>query len=130
MPFDIDRLNVGGAMNLQTGKFTAPRTGKYFFSFSGLVAFPAILSSTSQLFFRIQLLKNGGVIGLSFADEIGAGNKYEISSLQSTLDLQNGDQIWLQIDEMSPGAFLFGSAYTHFNGFFMEEEISQSLNVL
>jgi hypothetical protein len=32
IPFDIERLkNVGGAMNLQTGKFTAPRTGKYFF---------------------------------------------------------------------------------------------------
>ncbi len=130
IPFDSDRLNVGGAMNSQTGKFTAPRTGKYFFSFSGFICFPASLSSTSTLFSRIQILKNGVVNGNSFADEIGTGNKYETSSLQSTFNLQNGDQIWLQIDDITSGAFLYGASYSHFNGFLMEEEISQSLNVL
>jgi hypothetical protein len=130
IPFDIEQLNVGGAMNLQTGKFTAPRTGKYFFSFLGLSSFDPSLSSTTELFSRIQLFKNGAAIANSFADEIGAGYKYEAHSLPSTLNLQNGDQIWLQINDMTPGVYLLGGSYTHFNGFLMEEEISQSLNVL
>jgi hypothetical protein len=129
IPFDIEQLNVGGAMNLQTGKFTAPRTGKYFFSFLGLSGFDPSLSSTTQYSY-IQLFKNGAAIANSYADEIGAGYKYEAHSLPSTLNLQNGDQIWLQITGMTPGVFLRGGSYTHFNGFLMEEEISQSLNVL
>ena len=84
-------------MNLQTGKFTAPRKGK------------------------------GVVIGSGFSDETGTGNNnFETLSLQSTLNLQNGDQIWFQFDYFSPGSFLFGSRFTHFNGFLLEEEISQS----
>ncbi len=116
-------------MNLQTGKFTAPRTGKYYFSFSGFVAFP--VSSTTQLYSRVQLFFNGVVIGSGFSDEIGTGNKYETLSLQSTLNLQNGDQIWLEIENISPGNYLAGAGYTHFNGFLLEEEVSKSfINVI
>ena len=63
---------------------------------------------------------------MDFSDETGTGTKYETLSLQSTLNLQNGDQIWFQFDYFSPGSFLFGSRFTHFNGFLLEEEISQS----
>ncbi len=34
--FESKQLNVGDAMDLKTGKFKAPRAGRYFFSFSGL----------------------------------------------------------------------------------------------
>ena len=113
-------------MNLQTGIFTAPRTGKYFFSFSGFVAF-----SADPSYCRVQLFLNGLVIGTGYSDEIGTGGRYETLSLQSTLNLQNGDQTWLQIENISPEASLFGGAYTHFNGFLLEEEVSQSfINVL
>lgn len=129
IPFDIEQLNVGGAF--QTGIFTAPRAGKYFFSFSGLV-YLGSLSSTSRILSRIQLFKNGGFIGSCTADETGAGENYETTSLQSTLNLQNGDQIWLQIDDITSGALLFGDGRAHFNGFLLEEEIVQSvqLNIL
>jgi hypothetical protein len=39
IPYDLARLNEGNAMNLTTGVFTAPRTGIYFFSFTGLAHF-------------------------------------------------------------------------------------------
>ncbi|EFX89078.1 hypothetical protein DAPPUDRAFT_310805 [Daphnia pulex] len=126
IPFDIERLNVGGAMDLQTGKFTAPRTGKYFFSFTGVINFPA--SSTSGFASRIILFKNDAAIGKSYC--VGSGTTYETTSLQSTLNLQNGDQIWLIIDDITSGAFLYGDYHTHFNGFLLEEEIVQSVNIL
>ncbi len=36
IPFQNERLNVGGGMNITSGIFTAPKSGIYFFSFNGL----------------------------------------------------------------------------------------------
>ena len=36
IPFDIERLNVEGAMNLATGVFTVPLDGIYHFEFPAL----------------------------------------------------------------------------------------------
>ena len=30
MPFEIEKMNVGGGMNLKTGVFTAPKSDEYF----------------------------------------------------------------------------------------------------
>jgi hypothetical protein len=119
IPFDVERLNVGGAMNSASGKFTAPRTGKYFFSLSGLVDFP----SSGYQNLEICLYKNGNVIARGYSDE-AISQRDGFSSLQSTLDLRSGDQIWLEITSKSSGAFLWGNLYTHFNGFLLEEDIS------
>ncbi len=35
IPFQVARLNVGGAMNLASGVFTAPVDGTYYFEFVG-----------------------------------------------------------------------------------------------
>ncbi len=108
---------------MTTGKFTAPVTGEYFFAFAGLVQFEE--SSTRQ-HCNINLYKNGGYIAQSSADEISIGDQYETNSFQSTLHLNKGDQIWLQINLKTAGAFLYGNDYTHFNGFLLEEDIVQS----
>ena len=123
IPFDIELLNVGGAMNLNSGKFTAPVAGRYFFSFSGLVRFPG--SSASQSC-QIRLYKNGVYIALSYSDEISTLNQYESLSLQSTLNLEKGDEIWLEIISVTTGVILY-NFYTDFNGFLLEENISQSV---
>ncbi|XP_046646959.1 uncharacterized protein LOC124337002 [Daphnia pulicaria] len=126
VPFEIVELNVGGAMNETTWIFTAPRPGKYFFSASGIAFLP---SSTSKVALWIRLMKNGNPMSYGLADESNTSGEYETFSLQSTLSLQAGDQIWLEILQIDPGVTLHNSlnSYTHFNGFLIEEDISQSL---
>lgn len=125
VPFDGEKLNVGQAMNLQSGKFTAPRTGKYHFSASGRAYF----GISSGRYFTISLFKNGGGIGSSNNDEISDNNyQFEIFSLQSTLNLEAGDQVWLGITTMPSGVNLAG--YTHFTGWLLEEDITKTLNIV
>ena len=47
IPFQVSKLNIGNAMDLSTGKFTALVPGTYFFSFTGHAQFP---TSSSLLF--------------------------------------------------------------------------------
>jgi hypothetical protein len=121
-------VNEGNAMNLQTGKFTAPRPGIYFFSFTGLAEFPAS-SSLSQ--FKVILYLNGAVVGLGWAEEANtvAGQNDQVT-VQSTLDLKKGDRVWLQIwDLSSEGVYLYDDSnhFTHFTGFMLEEDILESI---
>ena len=116
-------------MNLQSGKFVAPRTGKYYFSTSGRAYFAA----SSGRYFIIQLFKNGAGIGSAHGDEISTVDyQFENFSIQSTLDLKAGDEIWLQITVMPSGVYLTddGNHFTHFTGWLLEEDISQSLLVI
>ncbi len=124
IPFDTARLNVGGAMNLQTGKFTAPRKGKYFFSASGQ---GLIQPSSTRFFGDIHFILNSNRIGSSSSDDTGTALEGELFSLQSTHNLQAGDQVWWQIGNMSPGFKLGNNGFNHFTGFLLEEEIVDSL---
>lgn len=127
IPFEFERLNIGEAMNLTSGKFTAPRNGIYSFSFIGLAYFPA---SSSNHELSVKLYLNNNYIARGYADELGTGYQHDSLSLESTLNLQAGDQIWLQIDTMEKGTNLFesgGNYQNHFSGWLLQENISQSL---
>jgi hypothetical protein len=47
--------------------------------------------------------------------------QFEIFPLQSTLNLEAKDQVWLEITTMPSGVYLAG--YTHFTGWLLEEDI-------
>ncbi len=114
-------------MNFTAGKFTAPVAGKYFFSFMGLIRFSG--SSTRQDCY-LYLYKNGDLTAKSYSDEISATGQFETLSLQSTLNLNKGDQIWLEIDSLTPQTTLDGGLFNQFNGFLLEEDISEFVKTL
>lgn len=114
IPFEVDKLNVGGAMNVSSGIFTAPRTGNYFFSVSGIGSF--------QFGGRIDinLMKNGGIVGSGYA---GNSDGFDTFSIQSILDLTAGDKVWVQLATVSGQAFLYNNRYTHFTGWILSENL-------
>jgi hypothetical protein len=124
--FDLAVVNEGNAMNLTSGIFTAPRPGIYFFSFTGLAELPG---SSSRVELRVFLYLNGGLIGSGYVNEINTARQDSPLTLQSTLNLKKGDQVWLKISSQSAGTYLVDDSnhYNHFTGFMLEEEIVASL---
>ncbi|XP_046456942.1 uncharacterized protein LOC124204007 isoform X2 [Daphnia pulex] len=141
IPYNLAVVNEGNAMNLTSGIFTAPRPGIYFFSFAGV----ARLKDSSDVYFYSRLYLNGNRIGSShIREDNGPVDQHSVVTLQSTLNLKKGDQLWVQISYSGSSSYLyeansfrmwnwvgnliFNPNYlTHFTGLMLEEEIAASL---
>lgn len=124
--YQVEKLNVGGAMNLGSGKFTTPRTGNYFFSFTAIAFHQA--TKTDDALMSVSLKVNGNNIGSGKSSS--EKKNYGTYSIQSTLSLRTGDQVWVAInsDRDKSGLQDDGAHFTHFTGWLLEEDISQSLS--
>lgn len=130
IPYDVVRVNIGNAMDLTRGIFTAPKPGTYFFTFSGLAQFPLSTSPSFEHGLGVHLYKNGNLITTSLKEETNTvDEQHSPISLASTLQLNNGDQVWIEIYWLTTGAVLWDSNYffTDFTGLLLEEGISISL---
>ncbi|XP_046637840.1 uncharacterized protein LOC124316133 isoform X1 [Daphnia pulicaria] len=128
IPFDLALVNEGDAMDLTSGKFTAPRPGIYFFSFAGV----GHLNDSPPAWFYSFLYLNGNRIGMSFVkEENGTVDQYSPFTQQSTLNLKKGDRVWVEISYSGSDSYLYDLSMnhhlTHFTGFMLEEEIVASL---
>ena len=112
--FEIERLNVGGAMNTAAGIFTVPVDGIYHFEFS------ALKDASDSANVYVRLLVNGQTIGMSYGSNI-PGYWVGLSSINARLRLKTGDQVSVFKD----GGTIHDDSghYTHFNGWLVEEDL-------
>ena len=118
-------------MNLTSGIFTAPRPGTYFFAFTGNIGYKSIETSGPSTFWFavIDLKLNGKIVGFKrIKDSID--DVYTDVTIQSTLSLNAGDQICVEILYVTVGVFLFDAkniGHNHFTGMLMEENLAGRL---
>ncbi|XP_073704365.1 complement C1q subcomponent subunit B-like [Garra rufa] len=96
-------VNEGRAYNPNTGIFTAPVKGAYFFSFSG--------HNRSSKVLNLGLFKNGEQMVILFNHPLG--NRYESTANSISLTLEKGDNVYVRLRETS---WVFDN-YSHHNSF-------------
>ncbi len=99
-------------MNLGSGIFTAPKSGTYFFSFSGI-------SENTSTVLRIGLYLNENGIGSG----VSQASYYDTFSLQSTLHLSAGDKISVRIFDNGV-LHDTGNHFSHFTGWLLRDDLS------
>ena len=116
--FELSRLNIGEAMDLTTGVFTAPRPGTYFFTFTAMHADDGNYAK----YFNVQIQLNGVAVGTAY-NFLNSDTRDDIPvTLQATLQLQTNDKITLY---KNSGFMADGDTHlTHFTGMLLEEELS------
>lgn len=116
IPFEVERLNIGGAMNVTSGTFIAPKPGTYHFSLSG------INDAAKSGAFYASLQLNGVNVGRCTACPNQVGVSWFTYALGSNLKLNKGDRItlFLILGELYDDHNL----YTHFTGWMLEEDLS------
>jgi hypothetical protein len=106
VPFQVERINIGNAMDVGAGVFTAPKAGIYSFSFSAHVG-----NDLTTVYMRL----NGQVMITGYGYKLGSN-----IPLTSTLRLKAGDTVANFLN----GGSLYDDnlSHTFFTGFLLEED--------
>ena len=119
IPYELERLNEGGALNMKAGVFTAPVAGVYHFEFSGC-------KDGSPDYLVVQLLLNGNDISYSAAGRwAGSFNKETtiVKGINVSLRLKKGDRVELTKSGAAALSDYPGYHATHFTGSLLEEDL-------
>ena len=95
-------------MNLTSGIFPTPRAGIYSFTFNGSACFPR---PSPRISLNVGMYLNGISASSGQGDEVGTVDQFEIFSIQSTLNLQKGKELLLQISDISTGIKYLNTTY-------------------
>ncbi|XP_046653802.1 uncharacterized protein LOC124344330 isoform X2 [Daphnia pulicaria] len=116
IPFENQQMNVGYAMSY-SGIFTAPKPGKYFFSFS------AICELKTNCRVNLQM-KTKTSDWFKIAQGYGE-SAFHTLTLQSIIQLNKGDQISSMLREgaINESSNKNNGPFTHFVGWMIEEDI-------
>ena len=119
IPYEVELLNVGQAMNLKTGIFKAPVNGIYYFSFRafhGAAAATLFAANT-----KVSLRLNGKIVTTGVSSTMGGYN----FSLECTLKLKKGDKVDVLRKGKSGTLIDNSNEYlTHFSGHLIEEDLT------
>ena len=117
--FQVKQLNIGNAMNIETGVFTAPVPGIYHFAFKG------IKDGSTMVPLSVFLRLNGVVVASTNAPGNFLIHEPYTVSLQATLKLKVNDQVDLM---KMGGAILFENGNknreTQFVGSLLDEDLA------
>lgn len=123
IPFEVEQLNIGGGMDLETGVFTAPKAGRYSFDLSGMrdnVTDPV----------HISMRLNEGCESCSGESCHRIASAYGVKTVgyvtyafHSILDLNKDDKIVLCL-EVGTIYDNDNRLFTHFTGTLIEEDLA------
>lgn len=114
VPFNVERLNLGGAIDLATGVFTVPVNGIYHFESFGLKE----ANDLKSIYIALQV--NGVDISSSYALDYGAVYR-GLSGISASLRLKTGDQV--RLFKTTGTLNDEGGLFTHFSGSLIEEDL-------
>ena len=109
MPFEIKKLNVGNAMDMTTGIFTAPKAGIYYFAYNGI---KDAYAAATDLYLQL----NGNNTAVAHATHNQGGMAMAV---HATLKLQAGDKISLVLSQGVVHDFF--NNFSSFVGWLLEE---------
>ncbi len=116
--FNMERLNIGRAMNVSTGVFTAPKSGIYHFSFSIHKEGYSNMLEQLWIYFRLNGIKMG-------TSAISQGPLSAPATAQFVLKLKPGDRVDLWKPRSGTIGKCAGTPVTetcnHFTGWLLEE---------
>ncbi|KAL3882721.1 hypothetical protein ACJMK2_029033 [Sinanodonta woodiana] len=102
--------NVGNGYSKETGFFTCPLSGTYFFSVS--------LMTSLEYTTYVHLVVNGQVKGNSYA------HLWDQGSISCIVRCEAGQNVWISVYE---GTLLYGNYYTSFSGFLLYGDATGSI---
>lgn len=108
--YDMVETNAGHGYDVNSGKFTAPE--------SGLYVFHTTTTSYDRSHISIEVVKNGKVKDIAWADSMGHDDR-AVASTMTILNLKKGDIVQIRVGEAYAGNYLESNQYTRmsFSGF-------------
>jgi len=115
IPFQNELLNIGGAIDLGTGYFTAPVTGTYHFEFYGI--------GEEALYFYYYRTGGGSYIAAPYIARQGVTTGYTGTvGFTASLRLQKGEQMRFQMEANRFSSGIEGPVH-FYTGWLVEEEL-------